>query len=289
MNAPLRPSDFVGELCVALAHRWEPERLFMIFTAYLDESGTHAGAKVSAMGGHVASARQWRKYSDRTHKLFKRYGVKKYHAINVRRGHGDFRGWTVDRKIKFLDDFQHVINETMEGAVVAFIRDEDYRFYRNLSWPKKTRPDSKYTIMFRGCFAHVVDLVGHIPQATEPRLHIVLEDGHPNAEDARRSYKWVRDRLPQAQRALAGLTFCDKTELPVAAADHFAYNAWGDVVGQKPIGVSRERTKSPDSYRGNAVWVDLNRDSLKSLHEQAIRVAYGGPSSLPPAIQELLS
>ena len=48
----------------------------MIFTAYLDESGTHAGAKVSAMGGHVASARQWRKYGVRTYKLFKRYGVK---------------------------------------------------------------------------------------------------------------------------------------------------------------------------------------------------------------------
>ena len=66
-------------------------------------------------------------------------------------------------------------------------------------------------------------------------FHVVLEDGHPNAEDARRNYKWVRDRLPQAQRALAGLTFSDKTELPLAAADHFAYNAWGDVVGQKPI------------------------------------------------------
>jgi hypothetical protein len=49
MNAPLHPSDFVGELCIALAHRWEPERLFMAlaYTGYLDESGTHEGSEVT--------------------------------------------------------------------------------------------------------------------------------------------------------------------------------------------------------------------------------------------------
>jgi len=251
----------------------------VIFTAYLDESGTHAGADVSAMAGHVADARQWRKYQKRTAKLFKRYGVQVFHAIDVRRGHGDFKGWTVDRKIEFLDEFQHIINETLESAFVAFIRDDDYKYYSGLHWPKKTRRDSKYTLMFRACLAHVVDVVGHIPQAFEPRLHVVLEDGHNNAEDARRSYQWVKDRLPRAQRALAGLTFSDKNDLPIAAADNFAYNTWGDVVGQKPIGIAKNPTKSDKSYRNNAVWIDLNRNSLDSLHEQAIMIASGNPFS----------
>jgi hypothetical protein len=35
--------------------------LFMIFTAYFDESGTHAGAELSAMAGFVGDERQWRK------------------------------------------------------------------------------------------------------------------------------------------------------------------------------------------------------------------------------------
>ena len=46
MNAPQRPSGFVGELCVALAHRWGPERIFVILTAYLDESGTLDDSKL---------------------------------------------------------------------------------------------------------------------------------------------------------------------------------------------------------------------------------------------------
>lgn len=63
----------------------------MVLTAYLDESGTHAGAKVSAMAGFVGNARQWRKYEKRTASLFKRYGVRVFHAIDVRRGDGDFK------------------------------------------------------------------------------------------------------------------------------------------------------------------------------------------------------
>jgi hypothetical protein len=252
----------------------------MVFTGYLDESGTHVGAEVSAMAGFVGDARQWRKYEKRTGRLFKRYGVKVFHAIDVRRGHGDFKGWTVDKKIEFLDEFQHIINDTLESGVSAFIRAGDYKYYSSLYWPKKTRRDSKYTIMFRACLAHIVDVVGHIPQTIEPRLHVVLEDGHSNAEDAVRNYKWVQDRLPQARPALAGLSFSNKIGcLPLAAADHFAYTAWGVKAGQKPLGVPRKPPKSETSYRGNMVWIDLNRDSLDSLHEQAIKLIHPRSSS----------
>lgn len=290
MNAPLRPSDFIGELCVALAHRWEPERQFMVFIAYLDESGTHARAAISAMGGFVSDARQWRKYEKRAGKLFDRFGVKMFHAIDVRRGHGDFKGWTVDRKVKFWDEFQHIINETLQSGVVAFIRDDDYKYYSGLYWPPKARRDSKYTILFRACLAQIVDVIGHIPQAKEPRLHVVLEDGHDNANDAVRNYNWVQSRITKAQRALAGLTFSNKRDcLPLAAADLFAYTAWGEQVGQKRLGIARGTIKSERSYRSNMVWIDINRDTLNGLNEQAIRLASGGPSSLPPAVEKLLS
>jgi hypothetical protein len=96
------------------------ERLFVIFTGYFDESGTHAGADVSVMAGFVGDARQWRKYEKRTSKLFKRCGVDTYHAIDVRRGDGDFKGWIVDQKIEFWDEFQHIINETTKMRKMRF-------------------------------------------------------------------------------------------------------------------------------------------------------------------------
>jgi hypothetical protein len=116
-----------------------------------------------------------------------------------------------------------------------------------------------------------------------------LEGGHNNAEDAVRSYKWVQERLGP-RRALAGLTFSNKKDcLPLAAADQFAYTAWGEKSGQKPIGVPKKPPKSESSYRGNMFWIDMNRDSLNGLHEQAIRIAHGAPASLSPELQRLLS
>jgi hypothetical protein len=245
----------------------------MDFTAYFDESGTHDGAEVSGMAGFVGNLRQWRKFEKRVTKLFARYRVDVFHTIDVRRTYKDFEGWTVDRKIEFLDEFQHIINETLESGVAAFIRTEDYAYYKGLAWPKRTRWDSKYTLLFRACLAQTVDVVGHLHSTIEPKLHIVLEDGHKNAGDAIRIYELVQSRLP-LPRALAGLSFSNKKNcLPLAAADLFAYSAWGTETGQKPIGTPRKPTKSEASYRGNMFRVPLNRDSLDSLHEQAIQIA----------------
>jgi hypothetical protein len=164
-------------------------------------------------------------------------------------------------------------NETLLGGVTSVLRDDDYTYYSNLEWPKRSRRDSKYGILFRGCFAHVIDVIGNIPNAYEPRLRVVLEDGHKNAPDTARIYEWARSRLGP-RRALSGLTFADKKScLPIAAADLLAYSAWGQEVRQKPIGDLRTLSKAEQSYRTNIARVDLNRDSLKSLHEQAISLA----------------
>ena len=72
-------------------------------------------------------------------------------------------------------------------------------------------------------------------------------------------------------------------QLPLAAADLFAYSAWGAEVGQKPIGTPKGPTKSDASYRGNVFKAVLVRDSLNSLHEQAIHFAATDRAALAPA------
>jgi hypothetical protein len=234
------------------------------------------------MAGFVGDARQWCKFEKRVSKLFARYRVDVFHTIDVRRSDADFDGWTVDRKLEFLDDFHAIVNDTLLSGVASVIRDDDYRYYSGLHWPKKTRRDSKYGILFRGCFAQIIDVVGHLPNAHEPRLNIVLEDGHKNAADAVRIYNWTQTRLGQ-RRALSGLTFANKQDcLPLAAADLLAYIAWGQEVRQKPIGTLNRPSKTDASYRNNLFRVELIRDSLDSLHEQAIqfaqeRLSFGGP------------
>src|SRR5262245_49854068 len=46
--------------------RWRNRSvIFMIFTAYFDESGTHAGAELTAMAGFLGDVRQWQKFEKR--------------------------------------------------------------------------------------------------------------------------------------------------------------------------------------------------------------------------------
>jgi hypothetical protein len=242
----------------------------MVVTGYFDESGTHSGSQISAVAGFVSAARGWRKFEKRATKLFKRFGVDVFHTIDVRRTDKDFGGWSVNRKIDFLDEFQHIINETAAFGAAAFIAAEDYAYYRALVWPRKARPDSKYAILFRACLGSAIENVTTMGLASEPFLKTVLEDGHVNANDALRVYNTAKLRLGES-RALSGLTFANKKAcLPLAAADLFAYTAWGKEVGQRPIGIANRPTKADASYRGNMYRIMIDRDILDSLHAQAV-------------------
>jgi hypothetical protein len=61
-----------------------------------------------------------------------------------------------------------------------------------------------------------------------------------------RSYKSVQNQVTAARRALAGLTFDDKNCLPLAAADQFAYTAWGEKVGQSLWEYQRSQSNPQD-------------------------------------------
>jgi hypothetical protein len=106
--------------------------------------------------------------------------------------------WKVDRKIEFLDEFQHIINETLESGVAAFLRDDDYQYYCGLPWPKRTRRDSKYAILFRACLSQTIDTVAHIPMGLESRLNVVLEAGSKSLSERLTSIVWNTSTLYRA-------------------------------------------------------------------------------------------
>jgi hypothetical protein len=249
----------------------------MVLTAYFDESGTHAGSKLSLMAGFVGDARQWRKFEKRATKLFQRFRVDVFHSIDVKRTDKDFAGWTVNRKIEFLDEFQHIVNETLERGFASILRSTDYDYYANLPWPKGTRKDSVYGLLFRASLSSATEAAIAVPRWAfndEPRLHVVLESGHRNAPDAVRLYEFFGEKFGQQAKPLAGLTFATKQDcLPLAAADLFAYSAYRQEAGGKPIGIPIKPTKSDQSYKGNAYRVVLERETLDALHQQAIIIA----------------
>jgi hypothetical protein len=275
VNASIRSSDFIGELCIALAHRRDAERLFMVLTGYFDESGVHGGSPVTIMAGYIAEARQWRKFEKRASKIFKKYNVDIFHTIDVRRTDKDFTGWSIDKKLVFIDEFTTIINETLGIGVSSVIHEADYRkFYADKERPSRVIVDSKYGILFRASLASAIKspwLVNRWREGEEPKLNIVLESGHPNAGDAVRLYDFFKQGGSDRRRVLSGLTFESKADcLPLAAADMFAYVTYQKEVGAKLWGVLKKPSKAAASYPGNLYRVDINQQALTLLYNKSI-------------------
>jgi hypothetical protein len=246
----------------------------MILTAYIDESGTHGGSPVSTMAAYLADARQWRKYEKRARKLFARFRVTEFHMVDVRRGDKDFSGWSVDRKIDFLDEFQLIINDALECGVASFLSAKDYEYYFGLEWHRKARKDSQYCVMFRACMSQIISATfesGRWNTPDEPRLHIVIEEGHRNVEDVARIYRSIKEHFDaEKSHALAGLTTAGKDCLPLAAADLLAYSAWAEEVGAKPIGVAKKPSKADASFRQNLYKIVVSRNEILGLFDQGM-------------------
>jgi hypothetical protein len=264
---------FVNDLCLALGHRVELGRKFMILTAYFDESGTHGGSDTCIMAGFVGSVAQWRKYEKRVGKLFRRSRVDVFHAIDVRRGDKDFKGWTVDRKVKFLDEFYHIINETVELGVISILKEADYKYYLELFRPRKAKAASRYAILFRSCLAALIERSSQKEDWTKNihKLGIVVEDGCVNVNDAVRLHKEFSVRNESYKKMMPTITFASKQGcLPIASVDLYAYSVYGMETGQKPVGTLKSTSKADSSYRGNIWHNPVRRDILDVFHKDEI-------------------
>lgn len=187
--------SFIGELCVALAHRWEPERLFVIFTAYCDESDTHGSAPNVIIAAFLASARQWELFGRRLRDLQRRYGFKILHTKDFRARHGEFKGWSDDKCRKLVEELANAVRDNLAEGVTALLPRALYESeYRAPPVPKGMPLDSQYGLCFRACLYRLIQILTE-KQKERHRLHIVIEDGHKNVGDTIRVFKEVQAEM----------------------------------------------------------------------------------------------
>jgi len=152
MNALIRRQDFVSELCLALAHRLEPERQFLILTAYLDESGTHGDSPVTVMAGALGTVRQWSRFQKIFDRLKRDHQFETFHSKEFVQRTGRFSGWSPERCIALLKDLAISTEGTFTDGVVMIFENAAYEEeYRNGDKPRRLILDSKYGLCFRQC------------------------------------------------------------------------------------------------------------------------------------------
>ncbi len=79
-----------------------------VYTAYLDESGTHDTSPLTVMGGMLARADQWRDFEKKFAALQSQYGFKVWHTKKFKKRAGDFQGWTEEKCRALYDSMMSV-------------------------------------------------------------------------------------------------------------------------------------------------------------------------------------
>lgn len=257
----MQVSAIIGELCVAIAHRWEPERIFVIFsTAYLDESGTYDGSPVTVMAGMLANARQWEAF-ERDFRLIKaRHRFQIFHTKKFKKKDGDFAGWTDGQCLALMSELAPLTATAFTEGVSVTLDNTDYEAeFRAGEKPRRMRLDSRYGFCFRNCLIFfAIEGLKRVHRGQYPKLHFVLESGHKNAGDALRIFNEVKAELEaNGCDMLCDLLFADKDKCdPLMMADFLAHTAYmmGQAGGRAPDHwkVPTEIQKIPQLTRGRS-------------------------------------
>jgi hypothetical protein len=165
----------------------------MPMVGYFDESGTHgAEAPVMIVAGFIASLEQWTAYERDLAVLFTEYGVKKFHAKELRARKGDFKGWPSGKVAKFNSRFLRLADDHLACGFSTVLPADSYRrIYSAGAVLRSARRDTQYALCVRAALWKSITLMQDRP-ADWP-LNLVFENGTGHEVDAFRAFNETRD------------------------------------------------------------------------------------------------
>lgn len=210
----------------------------MAMKGFFDESGTHGvDSPVVIVGGFLATVEQWDAYERDLRVLLDDYGVKKFHAKELRQTKGDFKGWPRSKKAKFNSRFLQMADQHLAAGVSTVLSSEAYdRIYLAGAAINRARRDSQYGLCVRAALWKSIVLLKD--RKADWPLNFVFEIGtHHEAEAAAIFFEEKENLLPDYSDMFGSVTFETKAVLPLAVADSLAY-----AVFRKSAGYSQHPT-----------------------------------------------
>jgi hypothetical protein len=241
-------------------HKYEPERLFVIFTAYFDESGTHGGSPITVMGGVMANVAQWDRFEADFRRLKRRHGFSVFHTKKFKNRTGEFKGWSVPQAHALVADMKVISAHAFtEGAVMTLDNAAYQKEYLAGEKPRTLRLDSKYGLCFRRCLIHFLTIADKRRHKSKPtKINAILEAGHPNHGDAERIFFELKKEFKGTRFDLLdtyGLAEKDECD-PLMVADFIAHSSYAVEIKKrdgKVQGQSTRRQERPPQGVGTAI------------------------------------
>jgi hypothetical protein len=112
----------------------KPRDIFILLTAYFDETNTSPNQKVPVVAGYIASEFQWRRFGEQWNKLLynfripidDRYGIRVAHRSELHRPYGAYKDWDDARREAFIDKAQQIIRRHTKIPIGSAVAREDF-------------------------------------------------------------------------------------------------------------------------------------------------------------------
>jgi uncharacterized protein DUF3800 len=202
------------------------KHLFM-FTAYLDDSGTHKGSINVTVGGFVASVEQWKAFEDDWSWLLEEYDLAVdpgyFHMTDYNARQGPYVGWGDDKRIEFMRSLTSIIRKRVSAGIAASLPAHNY------AKVKAALPEafSAYTTCAHICWKHLGQWAEE--NGYESAIACEFEEGTQGGGEILASHRDLLLNHPKTseQYHLGGIGFHTKKRmLPLQAADFFAYETY---------------------------------------------------------------
>lgn len=207
-----------------------------MLNAYMDDSGTHAGAPVCALGGYFGGVRRWKEFERRWQPILKKYGVKEFHAkrfwAKTPAGErvDEYKGWSDEKADAFLKELLAAIaKSTIYPCVFGVVNEEWQKI--ELSWRRLfTGAWNSYPsgAPNRSIFLAFIVCIFRISFYCKPGItvNLVFDQDRRNEDWAHICLAGLKSNIPELAKQVGELSFADSERAyPLQAADLVAYEA----------------------------------------------------------------
>ena len=246
----------VGSLSLAVFHDWNPDRLFVIVTVYIDESGTHGSAPLMTFSGFVGRLGQWVDFDAKWKRLLKRFDLPFFHSK-------DMSSWKDADRAEFLKLAAKIVGKHTQFGFSIMLRLSEFQANYVDALPPTVPRDSAYGLCFRFCLS-VIPGVIEKAFGTDTQIHFVLESGHHNRGGAVAIFDEVRAEVPELGEKFKTIAFGRKKDFPgLQGADAMAHRAFGSEVNESAPHIDRDPNSTfRDDQRATDSKVPLYRMAI---------------------------
>jgi hypothetical protein len=218
----------------------KPSELFVMLTAYLDDSGTDSSKKVITVAGYLGTVHQWESFNRKWASFLSDYGVKMMRRSDLENFQGEFKGWTPEKRTRFIRRAQSIIRKHTYSAIGQLLVKADF---------DSAVPPSVARMMggpYGFCGYHCLKAVGEWcdNQKYQGGVHYVFEagtEGHGQLDKMLNAVYKGSD-IHRKKFRFSGWSFKDKSATPLQAADVIAYEMLK--IGENHIVTKSRKTRA---------------------------------------------